>query len=467
MGDGIRLPPKRRTYTIQVTVPRDLRGRVIGARGQPVNIIERSLDTTDRRDAETKGAIERGRILAMFADIRKGLPVPDSELERIAATTGHEAYDQLAAKYFQPAEIETASIDVQWEIVFGEPRGPNKLLNGATTTAYAERKLISLGVKPAPATIERLAEMILQAQQRAIDALKNGMHLPALPVAAQPATGKGPRLAEVQELYTADRRKELSARSLKKIPRAFNSLIKFAGNVPIDSLTRATASNWVREMAEHSKPSSVNRALVVVTNAWTWCIDHGRIPAEVPSPFTRLSRKINRQKDKYLPFDVAELNRLLLPSPLRHHILIGLYSGMRAAEITTAKLVTVHGIQCFEIAAGKTDAAARRVPVHPALAEAGVARWHKELAKFTSGTLSNKFLEWRREQGITDPRKVLHSLRANFTTALEEAGVPQSTAKLIVGHKRGDITYGHYSSGVGLKTLAAAVGRVAYQGLKL
>jgi hypothetical protein len=73
MGDGIRLREGRRTYTIQVAVPPDLKEQVLGAGGKPVAVIERSLHTSDPREAKARGAKERADILAMFSDIRRGL----------------------------------------------------------------------------------------------------------------------------------------------------------------------------------------------------------------------------------------------------------------------------------------------------------------------------------------------------------------------------------------------------------
>jgi integrase len=286
-------------------------------------------------------------------------------------------------------------------------------------------------------------------------------------MSAPPKVGHGPRLSELQKLYTADRKGELSAKSLKHIPPAFAGLTSFAGDVPVDSIERSTVSNWVRDLAERLEPSSVNRTLRVMSSAWTWCVDHGKIRADTPSPFSRLSRKVDAEGTKYQPFEIDELQRLLEPSPIRNHILVGLYSGMRCSEITASKLVEISGVLCFEISSGKTDAAARRVPVHPALLAAGVTGWHKSLSRLLGDTVSKRFIRWRRACGITTPKKVFHSLRANFTTALESADVPQSTAKLLVGHKRRDMTYGHYSSGPGLMVLADAVGKVSYKGLRL
>jgi len=49
MGDGISLRAARRTWTIQVAAPPDLKAQVLGAEGQPVAVIERSLHTTAPR----------------------------------------------------------------------------------------------------------------------------------------------------------------------------------------------------------------------------------------------------------------------------------------------------------------------------------------------------------------------------------------------------------------------------------
>jgi hypothetical protein len=70
--------------------------------------------------------------------------------------------------------------------------------------AYAERKLMALGAKPAAETTERLADLILSAQKRAVDAIEKGIPLPAMATPAQPKAGHGPRLSELQKLYTAD-----------------------------------------------------------------------------------------------------------------------------------------------------------------------------------------------------------------------------------------------------------------------
>lgn len=54
---------------------------------------------------------------------------------------------------------------------------------------------------------------------------------------------------------------------------------------------------------------------------------------------------------------------------------------------------------------------------------------------------------WRGMTRKLNLEPVLHGLRSTFVEHMEAAGVPVSTVKLIIGHKRDDITFGRYSKG--------------------
>ncbi len=79
---------------------------------------------------------------------------------------------------------------------------------------------------------------------------------------------------------------------------------------------------------------------------------------------------------------------------------------------------------------------------------------------------SKRFTAYRRAVGIDRPQTSFHSLRKNFTTALDNAGVHQADAAMLLGHARG-FTFDTYSGGKGLQTLAGIVERVEYPGLRL
>ena len=68
-----------------------------------------------------------------------------------------------------------------------------------------------------------------------------------------------------------------------------------------------------------------------------------------------------------------------------------------------------------------------------------------------SWNVSKAFGHYTRKVVPSEERRTFHGLRSTFTEAMEEAGVPESTTQLIVGHKRQSLTYGHYSKGERLR----------------
>ena len=67
---------------------------------------------------------------------------------------------------------------------------------------------------------------------------------------------------------------------------------------------------------------------------------------------------------------------------------------------------------------------------------------------------SNQFTEYRRSVGVDETREGqrrglvnFHSFRRYFITKAEQAGQPESTIAVVVGHKRSGMTFGVYSAG--------------------
>jgi integrase len=80
------------------------------------------------------------------------------------------------------------------------------------------------------------------------------------------------------------------------------------------------------------------------------------------------------------------------------------------------------------------------------------------------GELFRKRLE---SLGLNRERLCFHSFRHTVAGALEAAAVSQTDAARVLGHKIAGMSYGTYSSGPGLKRLAAVVEEIAYPGLRL
>lgn len=123
---------------------------------------------------------------------------------------------------------------------------------------------------------------------------------------------------------------------------------------------------------------------------------------------------------------------------------------------------------------GKTQAALREVPIHNSVAHVLERRCKSNVDGFLfeglvpgghdkkrSWNVSKAFGHYTRKLGLGEDRQVFHALRNTFIEAMEAAEVPESTTKLLIGHKRSSLTYGHYSKGDRLK-LRKYVSKVRY-----
>jgi integrase len=188
-------------------------------------------------------------------------------------------------------------------------------------------------------------------------------------------------------------------------------------------------------------------------------------------------------------FSIEELNILLshqagtdLGTTLRWMVLIALFSGTRQGEISQLRKqdIVTGAIPYFNVTAEsgslKTAAAARKLPIHSELIRLGLLDYvhhipdGSRLFPWCEGKATNAvadgFKKWRARIGLGRKGLHFHSLRKNFTSPLDAAGVPQSDVAAIVGHERG-FTFDVYSAGPGLARLAGIVEKVEYSGLRI
>jgi hypothetical protein len=81
--------------------------------------------------------------------------------------------------------------------------------------------------------------------------------------------------------------------------------------------------------------------------------------------------------------------------------------------------------------------------------------------KKRSWNASKAFGHYTKKLDLGEQRQVFHALRRTFTEAMEAAEVPESTTKLLIGHKRASLTYGLYSKGERVK-LRRAIDKLKY-----
>lgn len=182
------------------------------------------------------------------------------------------------------------------------------------------------------------------------------------------------------------------------------------------------------------------------------------------------------------------------PWPAKHDIAstlpwlawIGAYSGLRLNEITALDvedLKSAGDLLYFDIAAAKSEAGVRFVPVHSALLAVGIQDY---IGHVKSGPLfpalkpggldgkrgiyaSKRFTVWRRKLRLVDidvltgrDRLEFHSLRRSAITALKRAGVPEADIAEIVGHEHAHVTLGTYADRHVIARLQAIVEAIRY-----
>jgi integrase len=166
--------------------------------------------------------------------------------------------------------------------------------------------------------------------------------------------------------------------------------------------------------------------------------------------------------------------------------LFSLFTGARLGEIAYATpddFKEESGIEYFDVQDSpgkprlKSEAAARRVPIHPELKRMGffeylqAARakgWIKVFEETEGGrslsdpqAWSNKWRDYQRSIGINDRRKVFHSFRHTFKRACRAAGIHEEVHDAITGHGS-HATGRRYGGEVPLQVTGEAIARVKY-----
>jgi integrase len=273
--------------------------------------------------------------------------------------------------------------------------------------------------------------------------------------------------------------------------KAVAELLAWAGGeVTLEGFGRRQAGEFVskRLLRAGLAPKTVNRYLSSLSMLWKWLAKRGHLGDASANPWQGQAQPVKGRRGARVeperPFTDAEVAKLLAGpadarkarDPLLADLMpMAALSGMRIEELcrlTVADCAARSGEPCaggsFVIREGKTDAAARTVPIHPALAPV-VAR--RCAGKGPSGFLfhelpgngldgkrsdpaSKRFTRYRRAAGVDEARDGkrrslvnFHSFRKWFVTKAEQAGVPGETIKIVVGHKRQDVTFGVYSGG--------------------
>lgn len=264
--------------------------------------------------------------------------------------------------------------------------------------------------------------------------------------------------------------------------------LTWAGDLPtIQSIDRVKAGQYVTELLTASglARKTIKRHLSSLSSFWQWLDSKGTPKCANVWVGHKLGKvKLTRARKG---LDDEKITRILKGSytteryrqTIHDLTRLALLQGARLDELCSVKKADVHkrsdGLWIV-IGGGKTEAAARELPVHP-LAVPVVERLLKGTGdEFLfeglmpggpdgkrSWYVSKAYGRFRKQKDVNVPDRLedFHALRNTFIEVIEGADVAESTTKLLVGHKRQSMTYGHYSKGQRVN-LRKAIERLEY-----
>jgi integrase len=507
MTEKLHLLRRGGIWWFQAAVPRSQHGHPAW---EGKKIISLSLRTGDLATARA----ERNKLMGAF----------QQKVDRIKSG-GMTAADIAAVAEGTKAELLTVLQSPQ-EKGFGPAYTEISPALKEQITAEIAATSESMGVPIEPGTVEKVLMAVLHNAKRA--ALREASTVPRAPAAqaVEPETAPDETVSRAAEIYIEElrhKKKNIGKAALALRRVAARLFVSYSGDPLVSSVTIAQAKDFMNRIAKFSPTwrgdnfaeiekqyaGGEQRLSTLTTNGYAMALKaifrsamrRGTYRGNV-NPFDDL-HQAGAQAESYVAFEVDELNKLFadakfLVKPKRYNnqtalpwlTLLGLYTGARIEELAQANVADVrqeHGITVLHVHAKngnrlKSESSARLIPLHSAVIKAGFLRYVAALPKTgrlfpglkgraSSGgrlgkNVGESFGRWRKRLGLTREQLAFHSLRHNTTEALERAGVHETDAARVLGHRLRNVTFGTYSKPQ-LERVAKTVEEIAYPGLVL
>jgi integrase len=348
--------------------------------------------------------------------------------------------------------------------------------------------------------------------------------------------GSGPRLSLALADWIAekDRTNAWLEKTRHEREAAVRAFVEVCGDHPIGTYAKADAKRFkdvlfnippnahkkteyrglgliaIAEKAEADgapKPTAKNVALKMdaVSSLFIWA--RKNFDGIQTNPFEGVKPQVDTTpREERDPFTLQELKQIFTAPPFRgakseHHWLqpgsevlnssgkfwvplIAVYTGARLMEIVQLRrsdIQTIGGITFFDINADgdkrlKTRDSERRIPLHPALIDAGFLEFvgrvknpdHRIFpdieigsSKNRSGPASKLFIRLIRKAGVKTRKNCFHSFRHSFEDACRDAEIDTAVMNALQGHVQPGMA-GRYGSKFKLERLNAEIRKISY-----
>ena len=270
---------------------------------------------------------------------------------------------------------------------------------------------------------------------------------------------------------------QIRPKTESKYRRTIARLTAVIGDLPIKQVTPSLLRQYRdRLTAQGSLPSTIRADFTPIIGLMGYAVDEGLLDLSPMAGVKLPKEKRSVEESKWLPFDPAEMGRILIAvetvwgepmqglslarrQALQMAVRVLAFTAMRPAELMALRPASVDD-RCIRVEGGKTKSAWRVIPLHPSLADfpawlkAGGLRVFANAETGEEQTdpatpIRHNFTRLIREfmdPPISHERKALYNLRSTFQNALRRAGAPIAVRRAILGHvESGAIR--HYDDG--------------------
>lgn len=280
----------------------------------------------------------------------------------------------------------------------------------------------------------------------------------------------------VSSLLQNNKTKDQMVRDVDRFLGVFSSL---------QGVTPRSLKTWVDGLVlAGATHSSINRILISCRSFHSYLKVSGEIEHGSIDPFAGLSqvifKTVKKNRVARANWSIPEALRLYQAVLDTKHegmlntLVIGAYTGCRINEIASMKKADVNlEERYFYLPKSKTKDGVREVPIHDAILPLFTRLYEEATDGYLietnsdnqyanrSAGLSQRFGRIKSALGYGDGQ-VFHSFRGTVATLLENAGVDETVAAHIIGHKITTMTYGLYSSGTKMQLKLDAINKIAY-----
>jgi len=285
-------------------------------------------------------------------------------------------------------------------------------------------------------------------------------------------------ISSISKLFLSEESKNLKPSSFRRKKKHIDQFIKWSGDRDISKITKKITGEYVTSIISKKNPAYDTLRNIVgdISSLFSWAEGRGYLDR---NPFYKL--KLPRAKkgtQKRRPWTNEEIMLFIGSSAIGKNeftaTVVGMYSGMRLDEICNIQDKHVFD-GCFHVDQGKTEAAARVIPVHPLI---------KPLLEPMSGTFGKGYLidgikgggydnkrSWNFQKKLGKLRKkigipegvVFHTLRNTFATRMENLGIPRNHISQLMGHEDSNMALDRYSAGLMIEPLVESINKLSYE----